>query len=295
MARKQAEVRIFSNNKNRSGSISRRMLFIWCMMASLIMYLTPQNFSNKFQFAFAHVFRYPLNVGDNVSLSARTQQQLSDVVPREQYIELENNYANLKQTIKEQREEFQQLDGLRNTFINQDVDFILGKIINATENRSLNELTIECRGIQGLAKGQFVLARDNSIIGRITDISPQLKKAKVKLITASDSQIAVHVEGLSKYSLMQGSGDNTAKIGLIPIHEKIKIGQKVFAINFEIGEQVFDINKGSFIDSPMIVGRISDFKEDDNQPLIWDITVKPSWDIKQLDKVAIIVMNQTKP
>jgi rod shape-determining protein MreC len=278
MARMQIKVRILGRNKTRFGSVSRRMLFTWFILASFILYLFPQSFTKKFQLTFAHIFSLPLNIGENIPIPLRSQQYLEDIVPRKKYIELENYCANLQQKLLQQRREFDILYGLYNNHVGKNVEFVLGYIIPATADRSQNELTIECRGSKGLATGQFVVAH-NCIIGRITEIFPQIGKAKVRLITDPASQMAVKLAGLNKV-MMKGHGSNSAKILNVSTKYKIEVGQEVLAIR-----------KPGFLDAPMIVGKVSECKPDDNNPLLWDITVEPAWNLEQLDDVAIIIIN----
>ena len=272
MAWKQIKVRTLGRNKSRSGSVSRRMLFTWFMLAGFILYLSPQSVTKKFQLTFSHIFNVPLNIGGSIPILG-AQQQLKE-------IELENHLANLEKTVIQQRQEFQKLYGLYNNYVGQNVEFILGYVIPATADRTQNELTIECRGSKGLATGQFVVAH-NSIIGRITETLPQLGKAKVRLFTNPSSQIAVEIAGLNKV-IMQGRGDNTAKILNVPKKNKIEVGQNVFAIREE------------FLPAPMIIGKVTQCKTDDRNPLLWDITVKPAWNLDQLDDVAIIIVHPPK-
>jgi rod shape-determining protein MreC len=280
MAWMQIKVRILGNNTSRSGSLSRRMLFIWCLLASIIFYLVPQNYSNKLQFAFAHVFSFPLSMESNVSLSASTQQRIGDTIPKKQYEALYNDYLNLQEQLRKQKEQFKSLDRLNNSVIEENIAFIMGHIIPAAAERQYSELIINCGTTTGLEQGQFVLARNNSILGKITDISPQLGKAKVRLITDPDSKIGAKLEGLNQNLQMQGNGDGTAKIGMVRRENKIKVGQKVFALE-----------QPGFLDSPKIVGTVSKCKTDDKAPWLWEITVTPAWELEELNEVAIIVMN----
>ena len=280
MAWKQIKVSLFGRNKSRSGSISRRMLFIWLMLAGSILYLSPQSVTQKFQLTFAHIFNVPLNIGGSIPILG-TQQQIKDMVPRDKFIELENHCANLEQARRQLEEEFKKLYGLYNNYVGQNVEFILGNVIPATADRTQNELTIEYRGTKGLATGQFVVAH-NSIIGRITEILPQFGKAKVRLFTDPASQIAVKVAGLNQV-LMQGRGNNSAKILNVSTKNKIEVGQDVYAIR-----------EPGFLPAPMIVGKVTQCKIDDNEPLLWDITVMPAWNLDQLDDVAIIIVNPPK-
>ena len=56
-----------------------------------------------------------------------------------------------------------------------------------------------------------------------------------------------------------------------------------------IGQNVFVTVKNGFLDSNMIVGAISSFKQDDKNPLLWDITVKPKWELEELFEIAVII------
>ncbi|MBN2588275.1 MAG: hypothetical protein JXA96_00300 [Sedimentisphaerales bacterium] len=278
MAWKQIKTRIIGNSTNREGSLSRRMLFIWCMLASVIFYLIPQDSSNKLQLAFARVFHVPLSASRNFSLSNRTQQNLNDTVSKKKYDELENSYHNLEQRLIKLADDFQHLTNL-NSVVGQNVGYILGTV-SIADNKNSN-LAISCKGTNGLRIGQFVLERKNCIIGRIIDISPKMAEAKVQLVTNPDSQIAVRIEGLNQDLKMQGNGDGTAKISMVSREQKISIGQNVFV----------SIRNG-FLDSNMIVGTISRFKPDDKNPLLWDITVKPKWELEEIFEIAVIIKQQ---
>ena len=280
MAWKQIKIRILGNTTVRTGSLSRKMLFISCMFASMIFYMIPQNSSNKLQLAFAHVFRVPLSAGRQISLAATSKNENKDTVPKSKYDELENQYLNLEQTLVEQRRKFIQLQEL-NDYVGKNVAYILGDIIPAAANSRYSELTIQCLGTKGLEVGQYVLARNNSVLGKISYIAPEMGKAKVKLITDSDSKIAVRIDGIDQDFIMQGNGDNSATIRNIRKENTKLTGLKVYA-RMEPG----------FTDSDLIIGSISKCDTDDQNRLLWKITVKPSWDIEEIKEIAVIVHNQ---
>ena len=80
--------------------------------------------------------------------------------------------------------------------------------------------------------------------------------------------------------IMQGNPPRWAKILLLPATHKVKIGDVVYAQK-----------KPGFLGTPIIVGTVAQCKRDDENPLLWDVTVKPVCDIKKLSDVAVIVMN----
>jgi hypothetical protein len=49
--------------------------------------------------------------------------------------------------------------------------------------------------------------------------------------------------------------------------------------------------KRGFLETPKVIGEISEVKRDENTPLLWDITVSPIRDAGTLSDVAVIVMN----
>jgi rod shape-determining protein MreC len=245
------------------------------MLAGLISLFTPQSITSKFQFAFARIFSRPLSISRSVSLSARTQHHLTDLVSRRQYNKLQNYLANVTQELHQERRKLEKLSQLHNRFVWEGTHFVLADVITAFIDGLHNELIINRGQIDGLNKGQFVLA-DNSIIGTISDVSSRI--ARVKLITDSTSNIAVKIAGLNAGRLMRGSGYNSATISLVK--HKVKTGESIYADR-----------KPGFLDAPMIVGKVSQCKRSIAIPLLWDITVEPACDMETLDSIAVIIMN----
>lgn len=274
MARRQIRILVPKRNKKRLESVSKRMLFTWFMLAGFILFLGPQNLTNNFQFAFAHIFRWPLSIGRTITLSARTQPQFTDVVSRRKYDQLQNYLANLTEELNHERQKVKELSKLRNRRPLEGAGLIIADVITA----STDGLIINRGQDDGLQKGQFVLG-DNSIIGTISDVSP--RTAKVELITQTTSSIAVEIDGLK--ALIRGDGKNSAKVQLVSTKHEIKIGENVYACK-----------KPGMLDTPMIIGTVAQCKTADENPLLWDITVKPACDIQKLSETAVIIMNPQK-
>lgn len=247
------------------------MLFTWFMLAGFIFLLGPQKLTNKFQFAFAHFFRWPLSIGRTITLSARTQPQLTDVVSRTKYDQLQNHLANLTEELNQERQKVEKLSGMRNRLPLEGAALVLADVITA----SAEGFIINRGQDDGLQKGQFVLG-DNSIIGTVSEVSP--RTAKVELITESTSTMAAEVTGLK--TVIKGSGKNSAKVQLVSIKHKIKIGDNVYACK-----------KPGLLGTPIIIGTVAQCKTADENPMLWDITVKPACDIWKLTEAAVIIMN----
>jgi len=254
------------------------MLFTWFMLAGLIFLFAPQSLTNKFQFAFTRIFRWPLSIGRNISLAARIQQPSN--APANKETQYQNYIADLEATLKQEHQKVEELSGLRNRLPLEGAKLMLADVITASIDRLHSELTINRGGDDGLAKGQFALA-DNSIIGTISETSS--RTARVKLFTDPTSKIPVKIGKLNVERVMQGSGNDLAKIQLLQMEHKVKTGDVIYA-----GK------KAGFLDAPMIIGKVAQCKRDDQNPSLWDITVKPACDIERLTGVAVIIINPRK-
>lgn len=277
MAWKQSTFRTKTRRKSILNSLSRRMLFTWLMLAGFILILAPQQWTNKFQFAFIRIFRWPLKIGSEISLASPTQQQFSDS-PNRTISQYENYIRNLEQSLEQANQKINQLSGLRNRFpLLKGAKLMTADIATVTISGSQAELIINRGTDEGLASSQFVIA-DNSIIGTIAEVSNRL--ARVKLFTDKSSNIAVKVGKSEVKRVMRGVGNNSAKI--LNLQTKHKV---------ETGDQVFACKKPGLLDVPMIIGTVTRCKRDDQQPSVWDITVQPACDISKIDSVTVIIMN----
>jgi len=257
-------------------TVSRRMLFIWCMLAGFIVLLSPKNLTSKFQFAFTYVFRWPLSIGRNISLSAATRQPLGDkdTVSRDEYERLLNHLANITQQRDDAQRTIQKLSKMRNTPAWERMSFVLSDVITVSIDNLRGELIINRGKEDGLEKDLFVLA-DNSIIGTISDVGT--RSARVRLFTDPASITKVRI-GNNK--LMKGCGNNQAKVEMLK--EKVKIDTKIMASKIP-----------GFLDTPMIIGKVVRCEHND-QPLLWDITVEPVCDIQKIESIHVIVMNPSE-
>ena len=79
---------------------------------------------------------------------------------------------------------------------------------------------------------------------------------------------------------MQGTGGNSAKITMIPTKHKVKEGDNVYA----------DLKIGLLSDR-VITGKITKCREDEQRPMLWDITVEPVCDIENLKSVTVIIID----
>ena len=214
-------------------------------------------------------------MGRNISLTARMPPV--NVVGRREYNQLQNHLANVIKQRDQAYEEIKRLSGLSDKFPLGSAKLVSAGIIRASIDKSYSEFTINRGANHGLAKGQFILG-DNSIIGTISDVSAY--RAKVEPITSTTSTIQVTIAPSNVSGLMKGTGHNSAKIPLIPLKHRIRVGDIVYARK-----------EPGLLEAPIIIGRVAECKEDDGDPLLWDITVEPVCDLERLKDVAVIIVN----
>jgi rod shape-determining protein MreC len=245
-----------------------------CVLASLIIFFAPSSFTNKFQLAFAQVFRRPLGLGRTLSLSATAPDAVDD--SERSY---RNYIANLEKWLDSAQRRAEESSRLRQRLPLENAKLMPADVTVAPD-RSSTGLFVNRGQSDGLANGQFVLG-ENSIVGAICDVWP--RAAQVRLITDPESKIPVEIGDLNLHCLMQGRGDGTAAIRMLSKKHKVKPGQKVYAAP-----------RLGFMDDHIIVGEIVRCRPDVQDPLLLDITVQPVCQINQLYNVAVIVMPAEK-
>jgi rod shape-determining protein MreC len=244
------------------------------------MFLAPQPVTNKLQFGFVRVFSKPLSICRNFTRAASNQQSASKVVDHRQYLKLRNHLANNIQWLRQERQNNAKLSGLRSRSAWEGVGFVLADIIVDVTGVSQDEFIINRGRDDGLAQGQFVV-NDHSVIGTIIDLDRRM--ARVRLLTHPKSKAMVKIGDLNLQCVMQGTGDGSARIELVPREYRI-----------EKGDIVYVQNKPAFLEVPMVVGTVTQCQTDQKNPLLWKIAVEPTSNVKDMKSVTVIVMNSQK-
>ena len=257
--------------------ISRKMLFAWFMLGGLTLLFSPLGITSNFQFAFARLFRWPLSTARQMPLSAKTELPLKNDFSRKES-QYQNYITNLEEEVRQKNLTIQQLSGLRTRLRDlEGAKLVPADIIAASVSGLRSELIINRGKDDGVRKDMFAIG-DNSVIGIISELSA--RTSRVRLFSDTSSTVQINIPGIETNMLMQGSGNNTAKIKMVPVKHQIKIGSLVMLRK-----------KPGVLDSAMVVGEVQQCKRDNKNPSLWDITVKPSCDITKLNNVAVIIMN----
>lgn len=260
----------------KRASCARSASFISFLLAGLILLCVPQALTSRIQIAFACAFHRPLSICRNISLLECFELSNKDLVSAGEYLRLRNHLANVVEWLRRERQKVEQLSEFRDRPVWKGSKFVFADVITAY-GRSQDRLVINRGEDDGLAKGQFVLA-NNGVVGTICEVGS--RAAQVKLITDPTSRIATKIVELDADKIMQGTGNSSAKLQLLPIKYTIKIGDMVWVQR-----------KPGLLDTPVIAGTVAHYEKDDENPLFWDITVKPACDIDSLKNVEVIIMN----
>jgi len=256
---------------------SKLTLFIGLFLFGCVLLLLPQNVTSKLNFAFIDIFGFFLNMGSSAAYDHQPPGTSPDFVSRHEYNRLQTAYNNLLIELDEKERQINQLSKVRLTEPDPSTGLVLAKIVN----RKDNQFIINRGSTDGLKKGQYVLG-DNAVIGLVEQVSADI--SSVRLITSSTCRIPIKISApqINTYfnGTMQGDDKNGAIIVNIPQKYKIKTGFNVYAAE-----------KTGLLQSPRIIGQISRCAAGEANPVIWDIAVKPVYNLSSITDVAVIVIN----
>jgi len=270
--------------------VSNKVILAWCTLAALTLFFAPNQWTYRARLVFNHFFRLPLSAGRSLSSALHTGHDAQAYVPLQKYNRVRNELANLKQRLHEQRRKVEKLSGLRDRDVWQGALFVLADVITRSIDPSQAKLIINRGQNDGLVPGCFVLG-DNSAIGTVT--ATDARTAQVTLFTDPAAKTAVRIaEGAlledsrsgpfssDAHAVMQGAGADIAKIRLVHAKQKTAVGSVVFAAG-----------KPGLLDTAVIAGTVHECKRNPQNPLLWDVIVKPVCDFETLHEVTIVIMN----
>jgi cell shape-determining protein MreC len=263
---------------------SRGTLFACGLVAGLIfLFFVPRGATGRLQLAYAHVFRWPLTLGRGVVLVSRTTPPARDISPRDYekllkaYQGVRNQSANLQAQLQETNKQLALLTKLQAKPALSHMQTIPAKVYMLAQD----ELTIGRGRDHGVAVGQYVLSLtearlDNQcVIGVVSAVDA--KGAQVKLFTDPTSRLPVRIGNLEVPMALEGRGDGTARIHLVPTTHAIQAGNVVYAQA-----------KPGALDAPIVVAEVAQCQRDADNPHVWDITVRPVCNLAALTDVVVL-------
>lgn len=264
-------------------NIPRGTAFTIGMLVGLIFLFAPRGLTGRLQLTYARVFRWPLEVGRGLTVVAQTTTPPQNAAGQSDYEQLvasnrrlRNEFANLQAQVQELRRQNELLTRLRRKPGWEDTPVLKASVITAA-GQEQDELIVGQGQEAGVAVGQYVLSfEDHCIIGTVASVSA--KTAKIRVITHAMSRIPVSIAALGVRGFIEGRGENRARIPLVSAEHKIEVGDPVYA------EKVRGL-----LDVAAIVAEVTQCRRDPDNPLLWDIAVRPVCDVAALTDVAVVM------
>ncbi|MEN6308007.1 MAG: rod shape-determining protein MreC [Anaerohalosphaeraceae bacterium] len=259
----------------------RGSLFIGLLILSILILVIPHSLTKRLNFAFRSLFSPVLEIGRKLSIDPiRMAQNPELVVEKTQYNQLWKNFKNLEAKMAEVERENLFLGRVRKQYGLGESGLLLARV--STLLLTARHEAIINQGTQASVQaGQIVLsAGKNSVIGTVKDVSE--KMARVALITDSTHGIEVRIRRdgtrMDIPAQMFGDGKSGCRIGFIPKDIDVRVGDTVYAAT-----------QGGKLDVPVVIGEVLQVVASDQDPLIWDIRVRPIETLTSLKEVVVII------
>ncbi len=259
--------------------LSTGSLFFTWLIAGILVLLLPQHITSAVWDVFRSTFNPLLKIGQHIGDGAPLNPD--QAVTQEKYQQLWKDYHNLKATVRKLHEDYIQLSGVRAQLPQAYGGVVLADVIG-TLSSYRHDVVLNKGSNDGVKQGQYVLSSaKNCIVGVILESSERY--AKMRVLTDSKQTIEIRIvneaRGRDIPGLMVGNGKTACKIKMITREKRVETGDVVFAAA-----------RPGYLTIPVVVGEVSEINPDDEEPLLWDITVQPAADMTRLSDVAIIVI-----
>ena len=264
-------------------NISRGMLFATLLIVAIAFQVIPRAHTERLNNLFSKVFRPILDVGPRDLDQLRPADDAKDYVSTSKYNELWKVCENTKAELLDMQRKYRVLSGMHSELPKPAPPLVLAKVISSSIDGSGHTIRINAGTGSGIETGQYVLdTSQTSVVGSISKVSEAT--ATVRLVTDTRHIIMVGIrrEGADDYIQRQmGDGRDGCKIGQIPMKE----------YDVRVGDTVYASAKQGLLDTPIVIGEVSQVKADQNAPLLWDIRVRPIFEPARLTELAVIVMD----
>ncbi len=263
-------------------NISRGTLFGALLLGGMLLLLTPQRYGGKFSMTFRGVFNRVLSIGRAGDPKKVVEFSPTDqFVPKKEYVRLKIAHDNTYAKLLAMQRRCTKLQMIRSGLPKPAPAFLLATVSNSFISALERELIIAPTTRTNVLKvGQYVVGRD-TLIGTISEVG--VNTTRVRLVSDAKHYIPVVIRRDGKDGCvsgqMQGNGDGTGKIP--------NLSQKEYDIHR--GDTVLAAAVKGRLEAEIVIGEVSHVIEDEDYPLLWDITVKPFCQPETLYEVAVLV------
>ena len=261
--------------------LSTGSLFLTWLIAAIVVLLLPASVTDKAHLVFHKSFMPILELGRKAQLSATGGTSDTGAISQAEHVKLWKDYQNLHAQLLQLHTDYETLSQIRSGLPQPFSELVLARVTGSV-NSFTHEIIINKGEDAGVQPGQYVLsAGQNNIVGIVEQTGQQV--AKVLLLTDAGQKIPVQIlhEGQDTGigGLMVGDGKTGCKIANIKWERRVEVGDAVFARAHP-----------GLLNAPVIIGKVTEVKPDEKQPLLRDISVEPLEDMSRLRDVAVIVV-----
>jgi len=246
--------------------------------AALLLFCSPRSFTSKFQLAFIRVFKAPLRLCNKLSHPKPKPENKANLFDPYKYVQLRNHLANNIQLLHEQRQRLEELNQVSSRYAWNGANFVPADVLTFFIDAQRADMIINRGREDGLNQGQFILG-NYAVIGTIVQLDD--RSAQVRLVTDPASKLAVSIGQSNIHTILEGIGNNQARINMLPTKFDVKIGDIIYVRK----------NPG-LLDASIIVGSVSECKKSQDNPLVWTIKVRPACNVNTLESVTVVVISE---
>ncbi len=273
----------------RHFNISRGTLFLAFLVVGVMLLLIPQRHTSRLNEGFLLFFNPVLSISPKMPDFVPIPGTPSvDSVGQQEYDELRIQYDNQWAELRRLRQEYQTLAKIREGLPGlAESSLIFANVVKISQSGHGHELIIRRGSGANVEEGMYVLGPNisnpdkSSIVGSISEVGNST--STVRLLTDSKQSMLVYIRVKDKATstswTLVGDGKEACMIQHVPTATSVKEGDTVFAAP-----------RQGILDTGIVIGEVSEVKEDQSNPILWDITVRPIYDVSELTQVAVIDM-----
>jgi len=253
-------------------------LFIGFLMVSAAVLILPHQITSNLNAFFIELFSPVISLRIDIPEELiNSKSPGGEWVTRQEYNRLWVAYKNIYADLLEEHERLEKMSQYRSYLPKSGAGLVAAKVIRKESGQFL---LISRGALDGVRTGQYVMS-DGAVVGTVSEVSTA--NARVTLVINNSHSLEVRIirDQSTDYlrANIKGDGVSACKIPLVSREFDVKPGDLVYASPTP-----------RFLDTPRIIGEITQVVPDQNNPLLWDITVNPPIDYDKLQEVAVVVM-----
>ena len=261
----------------KKTNLSAGVLFIALLLIGFGLLFAPQEKTGRINYLF-------VKISDALNKFLPKEKDSGETVPKSEFIALEQKYHNLYSRFNQLHEDYEILSKIRKAPPLPGPAIVISRVIRKSLTGQRRELIINKGLSNGLKPGQYVLsAKGGAVIGTIYALSETA--ARVQLVTDANHHIPVYIwkEWLDKKipGVLTGNNKNGGSIPNFSAKE----------YDIEVGDAVYASRKPEYLNTPLIIGKITKAEHADYDPLLWDLTVTTLDDFNTISSVAVVVID----